>query len=233
MVILVKINMVLMMPGSALGKYISPDELKIDDYLNKLTEVFEKMLKDDSIGPVRPLLSFKNRLQSWLQSTKEIAQRNDEPSKTNFQERNCETDTTKDVDNMPKTQPISHTAVSISTEGAATTNIINTTGMTGTIMPMSQTVPAILSPSVDNLGIYDTVSLQGQDLHNQTQGQEPNLDPSLNFPFPLNDFNFGSAFPMADFVFGGMGTFAGGLMFDVGNGRGRDGGVGNAQTYEL
>ena len=222
MVILLKINMALLMPDSALGKIISRSDLKIDYYLNKLTEVFERMTEDDSVGPSQTLLSFKRRMQSWLQSMNKTVGIKDESGNYDLQNRNRTTDAAVNSNNNHELRTTSRLAATAPTEDGPVTNAATT----GSRMLDSRKTCEVQKEPLNSHGMFEDGNLYNQNSQNLAYGQEPVLDPSLNVPLALNEFDFGSAFPMADFLFGGMESFAGGLVFD-GSGGGGDGGAQN------
>ena len=226
--------MMLMMPNSTLEKTITVQDLRIDEYLTKITEVFERILKEDSSGPSQTLLSFKTRMQTWLQRTKGLMQRKKEQSKNGSWEGTDKADITKDVENTHKAELDSCTTGPVSTDAASVASMINTTGLTGSMVPVAQTVAHMPPHTANDFDMYATGTLGPQNPQDRSQGGNPSLDPILNAPFSMNDFSFSSAFPMADFMFGGMEGLTGGFMFDFGGGAGGErmaDGVGDVQSY--
>ena len=209
--------MAILTPNSTLGKIISRSELKIDDYFDKLTEKFERMTEDDSIGPSQTLLSFKRRMQSWLQSMGGVVNRKDESGKDDLQNRNKTADAGAKSNVNPNLRSGSQSADTTTTRGPPLASTTNTSGTTRSGMPGLQKASEMQTETCNGLGMLGNGHALNANCQALGHGQEPGLDPILNVPLALNGFDHGTAFPMADFLFGGMESFAGGLIFD-GNG---------------
>lgn len=229
MVILIKVNVAMMIPNSALGKIMSCNDLKIEDYFTKMTKVFEKMTEDDRMGPSQTLLSFKRRMQLWLQNMAGVVNRKGDFGNDDLQNRENTADTAANSNIGPKVRSVSQSADTTSTEGGPLANAADISATMGGNMPSPQKPFEAQTEQLNGPGMFGNGDFYNPNNKALAHGHEPGLDPILNVPLALNGFECGSAFPMADFLFGGMESFGGGFMFD-GSGAGS---VGNGQNSEF
>lgn len=228
MIILIKVNVAMMIPNSALGKIMSRNDLRIEDYFNKMTKVFEKMTEDDSVGPSSTLLSFKRRMQLWLQNMVGVFNRKGEIGNDDLQNPENTADSAANSNIAPKLRSVSQSADRTSTEGGPLANAADISATMGGGMPNSQKPFEAQTEQLNGLGMFGSGNSYNPNNKALAHGQEPGLDPILNVPLALNEFEYGSAFPMADFFFGGMESFGGGFMFD-GSSAGSIGGGQNSE----
>ena len=70
-VVLMKFHFAVSAPGSDVGKIIDKDALQVEQYLNRLLEVFHAVDAEDSFRPNNRFLTILGKLMKWFQANKD------------------------------------------------------------------------------------------------------------------------------------------------------------------
>lgn len=71
LIVLIKLHVAVTSPGSELGKIIKPEDVKVEEYLNRLWENFEALKKQQAIGPHHKAQHILGILRDWVGTHRE------------------------------------------------------------------------------------------------------------------------------------------------------------------
>lgn len=66
LIVLIKLHVAVMSPGSELGKIIKPDDIRVEEYINKLWDLFQEMATQHRMGPHHKAQHILGVLRDWL-----------------------------------------------------------------------------------------------------------------------------------------------------------------------
>jgi len=69
-VVLIKMHLAVTTPGSEVGKIIKPEDVRVEDCMNRLHDIFREMNKKEVLRPNPKMMMILNLLREWFQSHK-------------------------------------------------------------------------------------------------------------------------------------------------------------------
>lgn len=69
-VVLIKMHLAVTTPGSEVGKIIKPEDVRVEDCMNRLHDIFREMSKKEVLRPNPKMMMILNLLREWFQTHK-------------------------------------------------------------------------------------------------------------------------------------------------------------------